>query len=128
MYQSYAPVIVLGVPEAYQKCAQGLGGLGLGAGLGVPGLCTRIVQLVCTLACFASGGGQKVGRSGGRMEDIEGTFKFTKSHAHIYNVFADIEGLSSLQKAMHTNMLLLAKCGTFSQRQKHTHIETCLFC
>ena len=90
MYQSYAPVIVLGVPEAYQKCAQGLGGLGLGAGLGVPGLCTRIVQLVCTLACFVSGGGQKVGRSGGRMEDIEGTFKFTKSHAHKYAAFGQM--------------------------------------
>ena len=67
----------------------------------VPELCSRLVQLAwCTLACFASGGGQKVGRSGGRMEDIEGTLKFTKSHAHIYNVFADIEGFSSLQKAI----------------------------
>ena len=56
-----------GAPELYTR-----------AGWGVPELCTRRVELVCTLACFASGGGPKVGRWGGRMADIEGTFKFTK--------------------------------------------------
>ena len=34
-----------------------------GAGWGVPVLCTRVVHLVCTLAFFVSGGGQKVSTS-----------------------------------------------------------------
>ena len=41
--------------------------------------CTTKEHLACTLVCFASGGGLKVGRSDGRMEDIEGTFSLYKA-------------------------------------------------
>ena len=54
---------------------------------GAPELCTKGVDLVCTLACFANGGGPKVARSGGPMADIEGTYDIYKAiHSNISNL------------------------------------------
>ena len=94
VYQSFAPGLSGGVERvelvyiggrrwgAPELCKRVY--IGGKSSWGVPELCTRRVYLVlCTLACFANGGGPKVGRSAGQMADIEGTFKFAKLCAQI---------------------------------------------